>query len=141
MQRAEFAAFDLPYGRGVGKVKVYTFSYTLRRLIKINAIISFIYKYPERTLPQTCWRSSLFNRWLGQQPFRHHVVCAGNHDKYFESDPGTARGLLTKAHYLENSRSKFVRISTRIESKYSIVDLSAHVTASLYLDGVDFGTI
>ena len=44
-----------------------------------------------------------FNRWLGEQPFRHRVVCAGNHDKYFESDPGTARALLTNAHYLENS--------------------------------------
>ena len=44
-----------------------------------------------------------FNRWLAQQPFRHRVVCAGNHDKYFESDPGTARALLTNAHYLENS--------------------------------------
>ena len=44
-----------------------------------------------------------FNRWLGEQPFRHRVVCAGNHDKYFESDPGKARALLTNAHYLENS--------------------------------------
>jgi len=44
-----------------------------------------------------------FNRWLGEQPFRQRVVCAGNHDKYFESDPGTARALLTNAHYLENS--------------------------------------
>ena len=44
-----------------------------------------------------------FNRWLGEQPFRHRVVCAGNHDKYFESDPGAARALLTNAHYLENS--------------------------------------
>jgi hypothetical protein len=44
-----------------------------------------------------------FNRWLGQQSFKHRVVCAGNHDKYFESDPGTARSLLTNADYLENS--------------------------------------
>jgi len=44
-----------------------------------------------------------FNRWLGQQSFKHRVVCAGNHDKYFESDPETARELLTNADYLENS--------------------------------------
>lgn len=44
-----------------------------------------------------------FNRWLGQQPFKHRVVCAGNHDKYFEFDPGTARDLLTNADYLENA--------------------------------------
>jgi predicted phosphodiesterase len=44
-----------------------------------------------------------FNYWLGQQPFRHRVACAGNHDKYFELDPRTARGFLTSCHYLENS--------------------------------------
>jgi len=44
-----------------------------------------------------------FNRWLGEQRFKHRVVCAGNHDKLFESDPGTAKSLLSNAHYLENS--------------------------------------
>jgi Icc-related predicted phosphoesterase len=45
-----------------------------------------------------------FNHWLGEQKqFKHRVVCAGNHDKYFEAEPGTARNLLENATYLENS--------------------------------------
>mgnify|MGYP001477620378 CR=1 FL=1 len=28
-----------------------------------------------------------FNLWLGEQPFKHRVVCAGNHDRYFENLP------------------------------------------------------
>src|ERR1700744_4768458 len=44
-----------------------------------------------------------FNRWLGEQHFKYRIVCAGNHDKVFESDPGTAKSLLTNTHYLENS--------------------------------------
>jgi len=44
-----------------------------------------------------------FNRWLGDQPFRHRVVCAGNHDRYFEAAPQHARALLTNAIYLENA--------------------------------------
>jgi predicted phosphodiesterase len=44
-----------------------------------------------------------FSRWLGQEPLRHRVVSAGSHDKYFESDPGTARAPIRNAHYLENS--------------------------------------
>lgn len=43
-----------------------------------------------------------FNRWLGDQPFKHRVVCAGNHDRYFENAPHPARELLTNATYLEN---------------------------------------
>ncbi len=44
-----------------------------------------------------------FNTWLGEQPFEHRVVCAGNHDRYFESAPQQARSLLPNAVYLENS--------------------------------------
>ena len=44
-----------------------------------------------------------FNRWLGEQDFRHRVVCAGNHDRYFENAPQQARELLTNATYLENT--------------------------------------
>ncbi len=44
-----------------------------------------------------------FNRWLGDQPFKHRVVCAGNHDRYFENAPRPARELLTNATYLENT--------------------------------------
>jgi Icc-related predicted phosphoesterase len=43
-----------------------------------------------------------FNRWLGEQNFKHRVVCAGNHDRYFENAPQQARELLTNATYLEN---------------------------------------
>jgi Icc-related predicted phosphoesterase len=44
-----------------------------------------------------------FNRWLGEQPFKHRVLCAGNHDRYFQNAPELARSLLTNAIYLENS--------------------------------------
>jgi len=44
-----------------------------------------------------------FNNWLGEQSFRHKVVCAGNHDRYFENCPQEARSLLTNATYLENT--------------------------------------
>lgn len=44
-----------------------------------------------------------FNRWLGKQPFEHRVVCAGNHDRYFENAPQPARELLTNATYLDNT--------------------------------------
>jgi Icc-related predicted phosphoesterase len=44
-----------------------------------------------------------FNRWLGDQPFKHRVVCAGNHDRYFQNSPHEARALLANATYLENS--------------------------------------
>jgi predicted phosphohydrolase len=43
-----------------------------------------------------------FNRWLRDQPFKHRVVCAGNHDRSFECMPEVARGFLTDAIYLEN---------------------------------------
>ena len=44
-----------------------------------------------------------FNRWLGDQPFKHRLVCGGNHDRYFEAAPHQARALLNNATYLENS--------------------------------------
>jgi Icc-related predicted phosphoesterase len=44
-----------------------------------------------------------FNSWLGEQPFKHRVVCAGNHDRYFQNAPEVARSLLTSAVYLENT--------------------------------------
>jgi Icc-related predicted phosphoesterase len=44
-----------------------------------------------------------FNRWLGEQPFKHRVVCGGNHGRYFEAAPEQARTLLTNALYLENT--------------------------------------
>lgn len=50
--------------------------------------------------PQDIWS---FNRWLGEQPFKHRIVCAGNHDRFFEAAPQQARSLLTNAIYLENS--------------------------------------
>lgn len=50
--------------------------------------------------PEDIWS---FNRWLGEQPFKHRIVCAGNHDRYFETAPQQARNLLTNAIYLENS--------------------------------------
>jgi hypothetical protein len=43
-----------------------------------------------------------FNRWLGEQPQRHKIVVAGNHDLLFESCPFEARGRLTNGIYLEN---------------------------------------
>ena len=36
-----------------------------------------------------------FNQWLSEQPFKHCVVCGGNHDRYFEAAPQQARALLT----------------------------------------------
>jgi predicted phosphohydrolase len=43
-----------------------------------------------------------FNHWLGRQPFKHRVVCGGNHDRYFQNSPDQARALLANAIYLEN---------------------------------------
>ena len=41
--------------------------------------------------PEEIWS---FNRWLGEQPFEHRVVCGGNHDRYFQNSPQQARALL-----------------------------------------------
>jgi Icc-related predicted phosphoesterase len=43
-----------------------------------------------------------FNDWLGEQPHRHKIVVAGNHDLLFEMTPDKARRQLTNAVYLEN---------------------------------------
>lgn len=52
-----------------------------------------------------------FNRWLGEQSFEHRVVCAGNHDRYFEISPQRARSILTNAIYLENTDVKIAKVS------------------------------
>jgi len=44
-----------------------------------------------------------FNAWLGELPYRHKIVIAGNHDFLFEQQPDQARQLLTEAIYLEDS--------------------------------------
>ena len=44
-----------------------------------------------------------FNAWLGEQPFRHRIIIAGNHDWLFERDNAHARALITNAIYLEDS--------------------------------------
>ncbi len=45
-----------------------------------------------------------FNNWLGKQPFKYKIVCAGNHDKYLEScGKESIQRQLTNAIYLENS--------------------------------------
>ena len=44
-----------------------------------------------------------FNRWLGEQPFAHRIVCGGNHDRLFENAPELARPLLSNGIYLEDS--------------------------------------
>ena len=44
-----------------------------------------------------------FNRWLGEQPFAHRIVCGGNHDRPFENSPELARSLLSNGIYLEDS--------------------------------------
>jgi predicted phosphodiesterase len=44
-----------------------------------------------------------FNRWLGQQPFEYRIVCAGNHDRYFQRLPEEARSLLSNGIYLEET--------------------------------------
>lgn len=42
--------------------------------------------------------------WLGRLPHAHKVVIAGNHDRLFETDPGSAAELVPKGvHYLEDS--------------------------------------
>lgn len=44
-----------------------------------------------------------FNNWLGEQPFRHKIFIAGNHDLMFEKQPSYARSLLTNAIYLQDT--------------------------------------
>lgn len=44
-----------------------------------------------------------FNCWLGELPFRHKLVIAGNHDLLFDRRPKLARKHLTNAVYPEDS--------------------------------------
>lgn len=44
-----------------------------------------------------------FNRWLGEQPFAHRIVCGGNHDRLFENSPELERPLPSNGTYLEDS--------------------------------------
>ena len=45
-----------------------------------------------------------FGEWLGEQPYEHKVLIAGNHDFLFEREPAFARSLLPAgAHYLFES--------------------------------------
>jgi len=53
---------------------------------------------------------SSFNRWMGKQKFAHRIVCAGNHDRFFEGSQFVAREFLTNAIYLENSGVKVAGI-------------------------------
>jgi len=46
-----------------------------------------------------------FNRWLGtlKDKYNHIVVIAGNHDKFFESNPEEAEAIMTNCTYLMDS--------------------------------------
>lgn len=44
-----------------------------------------------------------FNAWFGDQPHRHKILIAGNHDRMMESHRSWCEGLLTSAIYLEDS--------------------------------------
>jgi hypothetical protein len=44
-----------------------------------------------------------FNSFLKDQPHKHKVVIAGNHERLFETLPSRARDALTDAIYLEDS--------------------------------------
>lgn len=49
-----------------------------------------------------------FNDWLGELPYSHKIVIAGNHELTFEEIPMIATSLLTNAHYLYDS---FVKVN------------------------------
>lgn len=51
----------------------------------------------------TLQETSDFNEWLGDQPHKHKVVIAGNHDWAFERTPDQATSLMTNAIYLQGS--------------------------------------
>ena len=42
-----------------------------------------------------------FNRWLGEQPFAHRIVCGGNHDRLADTHPAndTDRALMPHPHH------------------------------------------
>lgn len=44
-----------------------------------------------------------FNNWLGEQPHKHKIVVAGNHDWVCEQDPSLAAQTLSNAKYLCDS--------------------------------------
>jgi predicted phosphohydrolase len=50
--------------------------------------------------PEDIWS---FDRWLGEQSFKHRIVIGGNHDRHFQNSPERARFLLSNAIYLENT--------------------------------------
>lgn len=43
-----------------------------------------------------------FNSWFGKFPHPIKIVCAGNHDTFFERDPGLAKSFLTNVTYLQD---------------------------------------
>ena len=46
---------------------------------------------------------SAFSSWMKDQPFKHKILIAGNHDFLFESDPSFARSMLDPSIiYLQN---------------------------------------
>lgn len=48
-----------------------------------------------------------FNTWLGKLPHPKKIVCAGNHDMFFERDYHFAKSLLTNATYLQDDLIEF----------------------------------
>ena len=81
-----------------------------------------------------------FNRWLGEQPFTHRVVCGGNHDRYFEASPQQARALLTNAIYLENTGSRFATsvFGDRLTLQNSLIGHSCILAARPRGTGIKF---
>jgi len=56
------------------------------------------------TMRGTVAEVAAFGAWMGDQPFAHKVVVAGNHDFLFEQEPERARRLLPDdVHYLLDS--------------------------------------
>lgn len=43
-----------------------------------------------------------FDNWLGKQPHKHKIICAGNHDMGFETHYSLARSLITNAKYVQD---------------------------------------
>ncbi|MEX2475284.1 metallophosphatase domain-containing protein [Marinobacter sp.] len=41
--------------------------------------------------------------WFAEQPHRHKILIAGNHDWCFQDEPQDARALVQNAHYLQDS--------------------------------------
>jgi len=55
------------------------------------------------TMSGTLHEIELFDQFLSQQPHRHKIVIAGNHDVCFESRPDEARRLIKHAVYLQDT--------------------------------------